>query len=527
MNRETTAVPPASHNRATLRDATAHIAAQICDHLDRHARLWWMIFIAAFFFSSVIISLRERMWTDEILTSYMVQQPTFRGIIQAGLDGCDASAPLYFLLSHSLQPVLGASATALRLPSLLGVCVAFAALFFFVQRRYPAPYAFIAMLFAANAFRYFGTEARPYGLLLGVAGIALVCWQNYCMGQRRGLNLVVLCLALCVAVALHYYAVFLVLPFLAAELVRWHLAKRIDAAVLAALLIPPLVLIPHLPLISAGRPSMQHFWSPATPETFSQFFVQFYIRIAGFLLLLLPILAIWPPAGLDPKERDGRRMPPYEWVGALALALSPVAVYLASRLTTHVFVDRYVAWATLGFTVLVAALLFRIAPGHAVLACGAIAILGVLLCARQAYYLRVDDPFVKTTGAGAVNSLLAKAPPEPEPILLGSDHIFLALANYGPASLRPRLVYPLDAALKLAYTGFDTDDLYLGAVHRRGSPLRMEDYGSFLSAHPRFLLAVDHAHWLIRHLLRTEYRLTLIRDESGYSLFLVEHSGGS
>jgi len=110
------------------------------------------------------------------------------------------------------------------------------------------------MIFPAlTSVFYFATEMRCYGILLGLTGIALVCWQHAAEKRWRRASIAGLFLSLTGALCCHYYAVLLWVPFGLAELTRAKIARRIDKPVWAALLCSPLILVVFLPAIRAAK----------------------------------------------------------------------------------------------------------------------------------------------------------------------------------------------------------------------------------------------------------------------------------
>src|ERR1017187_2720902 len=70
------------------------------------------------------------------------------------------------------------SCFAIRFPELIGFLAASLCLFHFIRRRTNALYGLVGMLACGITGAYpFAYEARPYGLVLGFCGLALVCWQ--------------------------------------------------------------------------------------------------------------------------------------------------------------------------------------------------------------------------------------------------------------------------------------------------------------------------------------------------------------
>src|SRR5262249_49561307 len=147
----------------------------------------------------------------------------------------------------------GENPLAYRLPALVGFFVLSLCLFRFTSRRCGRPYACLAVLFAfaTSAHSIYAYEARPYGLLLGFTGLALVCWQSAGVGSR--LARFGLALSLAAAVSTHYYAVLIFVPLGLAELVRALRRQRLDVPMAVALLAGLAPLLAYFPIVQKAR----------------------------------------------------------------------------------------------------------------------------------------------------------------------------------------------------------------------------------------------------------------------------------
>ena len=151
-------------------------------------------------------------------------------------------------------PAVKLEALALRLPATLGYCAMVLCLMAFCRRRLPAVYSFVATLFACDALLFYSTEGRCYGMVLGCAAGALLCWQMAMEGRRRALSVTLLAFCLALMTALHYHAIFFLVPLAVAEIVRCRKSLKPDLAIMAAMLPAVLVLAVHYPLIRAWQP---------------------------------------------------------------------------------------------------------------------------------------------------------------------------------------------------------------------------------------------------------------------------------
>jgi len=141
---------------------------------------WVSVFVPVLVFLACtsVPAFRRRLWFDEILTEYIAALPSFGAIYKALAAHAESSPPLFHLVSKLSGTTLGWSALGLRFPAIAGY-LAMILCVYFVVRRYTGPlYAAIGALSSyLTKAPYYSTEARPYGLLLGLSCIALVCWQ--------------------------------------------------------------------------------------------------------------------------------------------------------------------------------------------------------------------------------------------------------------------------------------------------------------------------------------------------------------
>ena len=129
--------------------------------------------------------LRRPLSGDELLTYYgsMASGPAeLYELLTSG--GFDSSPPLYYAAVWQAQRAFSNPHLAIRLPTTIGFVVMCLCLYAFARRRVPAPYAAVAML-TATMWAGYASNGRPYGLMLGLAGLSLVAWQSAAEGRRR------------------------------------------------------------------------------------------------------------------------------------------------------------------------------------------------------------------------------------------------------------------------------------------------------------------------------------------------------
>jgi hypothetical protein len=502
-----TNLPAGELERSPRRDrfGVVRLADAIDASLTKHFWRWAALFTLVFLACSIARDLRTTLWFDELFTLYLAKLPGPEDII--GYN--DVSPPLYPILAHWLLPIVGNEALAIRLPATLGYCAMMVCLWAFCRHRLPAAFAFAASLLTFERGLYFATEGRAYGLVLGCAAGALLCWQMAAQGHKRAWTVPLLALCLSLMVALHYYSIFFLVPLLLAELVRWRTSRRVDLGIAAAMVPAPLVLGLHYALFVADQDFGAYFWAQPSLGGIVSFYERFLLSplILGGLALLVAVLLAGSSLHRDSTQRT--TFPPHEWTAIAALVLLPPVVIVVSMYTTQAFIERYILWAVIGFAVLGAAGWSAVVRGRA-----AVGVALIVIAVASAARLEIGPLFetlVLRTAEGLRQELTAVAREGAEPIVVANAHAFLELSYYLDSPLRERLVFPLSRDLDLQYRGFDTDALTLGALSRR-APIRAKPFDEILAENTTFLLAATERDYLQQYLTATGYRVDPVRD---------------
>ena len=190
---------------------------------------------------------RQSFWLDELVTVALLDRGL--GDVLAEIPRTEATPFVYYVVAWAWGSLFGLGEVGLRsLSALAGtatVPVAYAAGVVLVSRR--AGLA-AAALVAVNPFLvWYSQEARAYALLALLGAGSVLAFGLALRGGRTALAVWAAVSAL--AIATHYYAVFLV----AAEAL-WLLARlRPSRPVVLATLLPGAVLLAHLPLVLEQR----------------------------------------------------------------------------------------------------------------------------------------------------------------------------------------------------------------------------------------------------------------------------------
>ncbi|MGI4755637.1 MAG: glycosyltransferase family 39 protein [Janthinobacterium lividum] len=310
---------------------------------------------------------------DEVFVLQTDSVPSLRALIDVQRHTPISLDPLFYhLLGHASVNLFGACAFAVRLPSLLGYLLMQVCLFSTASRLASARAGVIAAAVPAlTATLFYGVEARPYGVLLGLSALILLSWQNALLHQKghRAPALITLALALALALNTHYFAVLLLIPLYTAELFRSvsvdgaKVRLHMDRAMLLAIACGSAGVVFALPFQKAAGEFRKHYYNAggvslhAVTQSYRALLVNYTTysmgvqRALGAVLLLLALLLMWC---VWKQFRSPTHVPAAERVFLVVLAALPFFGFLLARFVTHSIEVRYVLPAIVAIAILVA-----------------------------------------------------------------------------------------------------------------------------------------------------------------------------
>ena len=470
------------------------------------------------FFVTTAPNAMRGFWYDELFSYHMSQLPSTAAVWKAMMGGADFNPPLGYMITRAFQAVLGNGELATRLPEVLGYFVMSLCLYRFVTRHAESHFGYVALLLPWCSGAYvLATEARPYGLMLAFAGLALVCWQEAAERTWRGWFIAGFTLSLVAALLTHCYAVLILVPFGLAEIVRQYRARRFDWMMWAALIAPTACVALYIPMMANIKPYVfgndffRVHWT-ALPESYQYFLSPAIWPIAaGALLLSIPRLAASPTAPTQVRL--------HEWTVAGGFAILPaMAVILAKGMGSQFF-PRYAAPGVLGLSLFFA--LYIVWRGTPARTTGWIAA-AFLVChlvgfGRWLYPLAVETPSAER--ASLETKERRQSPFEIRkdlPFVVASGIRFFELDHYGSPQLQSRLYYLRDRDTALEYTQSDIFDTAFPKM-KNWFPMHghLAQYQQFVREHPRFLVFGNYHFpndWLFKKLIDDGAALSLITD---------------
>ena len=272
--------------------------------------------------------------------------------------------------------LFGVNPLVLRLPSVLGFLLMQVCLFYFVRRVASERAAVFALAFPLFTAVYWYTEqVRPYGLLLGLFGLAMLSWQTAVRRQsHRTWALVVLALTIAIAINTHYYGVLLLAPLCTAELVRARQGRRLDIPVLLSIgagMAGAVFLLPFLKGAAEFRANFQPGADSHQTITQSYNFIllghnAFSTHTNHLLDIGLALLTVLVLGSCVRQMRSKTlNLPDAEFVFLASLAALPFFGFLLG-FVTHAMEPRYVLGSVIGIAALLALALVPILRNNAI-----------------------------------------------------------------------------------------------------------------------------------------------------------------
>ena len=501
------------------------LAEAFRDYCERRKAFLLCSVTILYLVSTCLLASRKPMWNDELFTYYISGLPTLFDIWSALLTGGEQIPPLFHVITRASFTLFGVSELAIRIPEVVGFWVMSLCLYRFVSKRSSALYGFAAMLFplVTKAYSY-AYEARPYGIVLGFAGVALICWQSAVEGHHRKLSLIGLAVSLAAAVSCHYYAVLLLLPLASGEAVRSISLRELDLPIWVASGFGMIPLFLFAPLIQEARTHSAIFW--AQPH-WGQMIDFYYSLLTPALLPLVGMLIVAAmysttlPAGVSNRKQKPHSTPQlYEVAAAFGFVAIPVVAVILAKFITGAATTRYALPSVIGFSILFAFAAHRLLDGRAIMG----ASLVVVLCSGFVVLeVRTFQGMVEMSSAQAKTYEFLRSNNENQlPIVASDPHTFMTLAHYAPRDITSRVVYLADPQASLRHLGFTSVDqgmLDLKPWFR----LKIEEYAPYVASQQQFLVygPIGWLNWLLSELTATNRRIEMKGRNRENLLFLV------
>jgi len=440
--------PASSGSPARCNGELVASADRVADRMRRGKYLILFLFSVAYFAVTCFRASQKLFWIDELYTLYLSRLPDMGSVWNALKQGVDFNPPFLYALTRFSESLFGQGQIAARLPEIVGFWIFCLCLFRYVSARTSVLAGTISMLFPMVTTAYFYSyEARSHGIVLGFAGLALVCWQAAFRSSRRAWWLTGLSLALLCAILTHTYAVLLVVPFVLAELSRLPSVRRIDWAVWLAVLSPLLGALVSLPLFRAAKTIIPHNDYPANLSTLAAAWTHQLTPALGALLVALVLYFVFTfiPARPSVAPYAERSLERPECVALIAFVAMPFFALLLASFAGAPYLARYSISAVGGFGCLLGIVAARKTPVGLGVFFFLIAQIGFSFL-QFAFDRTVVEPFTSlrlstTTDLEHEYAAMRSLPNKTSTIVLLDGLEYLPIIHYAPPDISPRLVY--------------------------------------------------------------------------------------
>jgi 4-amino-4-deoxy-L-arabinose transferase-like glycosyltransferase len=483
--------------------------SRLASLIDRKPELVLPAWIAAYL-AVLWRAAHEPFKYDELFTYYTSTSATLTEF--AGRAMFDVNPPLSYLFVRLSIVLFGDSPFAARLPSLVGFLAAGLMMYFLVKRRLGGGLGLAALgIFWSSSLTVYAIWARPYGLMLALFCMAMMCWLNAVRpGSSSGWHV-----GLGVAIGGMFLTHCFSPPFAAAigvgELVRSIVSRKVDKKVWAALLLPLSVLPFYIPLVRNSRGVLYPHVYVASAITIPKVYLAILAPLAPAIFV---ILLIWFAGRAGGGRLRWRELTsPHEIAFAVAALLAPLVTICYCISNSEPFWVRYAIGAIVGATLLLAGLLAAGVKGNSNRAVAAACLILILFCATRAGTgILVRDDLDASTAYRTTRPDL--------PFVTAGGMTFLEMDQREAPGFTGRLYYLTDRESAVRNHSTIFEEVFPPA--RKWFPIRakIEPYREFVTRNHEFLVLGTRGFpedWLLQKLEQDGARITLLEElKTGY-----------
>jgi hypothetical protein len=330
-------------------------------------------------FSSVILAQKRQFWLDEVISYLAVTDPSICRVVAAVGDAMDTCPPLYCVVGWIWTFFFGASEISLRFFSSLGVSAGLASLWITLRRHYsllPVSLGVLCVFCLSPVVLRQNSEARMYGLFLGLTGLAVSLYDLIIVKERPGwvacgMNSVIHCML----VYTHYFGLLYSVAIMLSGVMSGSLSRHSRRGLFLSILAGWLTLIPWVGAMMRQLSLAQDgYWIPVPSLTILLNVYSF--GWSGYLTRIHPGLSLgasWGAVGIlsvllvfclskglgteracgfrredDRSAKLYRPVPMHLLILAGSFLAVPPVIWICSQLTISLFVDRYMLPTILG-----------------------------------------------------------------------------------------------------------------------------------------------------------------------------------
>ncbi|HBE21829.1 MAG TPA: hypothetical protein DDW51_30650 [Cyanobacteria bacterium UBA11367] len=506
----------------------------------------------SFLIGCAIASPKKYFWNDELLSYYLVTDPSLPHLMTAWGDTFNQSPPLYFILGWFWAKVFGSTDLSLRLFSSLAISVTLILVWIVLRRTYNFWLASIATLsvFAfSDLILYHNVEVRMYGLFSAVCALGLLAFDTINRQEKSSPQLLVVnSLIHGFIVTTHLYGLFYSGAILAAFIIRDRYFKIFRKNVYFSIMLGWLFLLILFPTLINQSNNHAKWFSVVDIITFINYFVlssKFSFFIFALILLSVLIYVSHDPEPRNLATSEGNSLNLVAEISLLILAgtfiVVPVLAWIITLTIKPMLNDRYIIpTIAISWPILLAYLSSRLFPNftlyrqdeklswnnlfnkkHTIvfLILTAILIIHPIYHAKKLGYSS-PKPGINDARYGYTEL----------PIAMEAGHDFLPRVHYSSNPNRYFHILDWEIALKNTDSAFATGDYtHLSALKRQYPVINSIQSQDFIKKYDRFLVLNEKEQkwfeWRIKNNPQYEVKSLGIADQGAWSpleLFLVK-----
>lgn len=466
---------------------------------------------ASLLISCTIVSSKKFFWNDELLSFYLLSDPSFTHMMVAWGDKFNQAPPLYFMLGWLWAKVFNATELSLRLFSSLAICLAFTLVWITLRRTYnfwAASIGTLSVFCLSELILYHNAELRMYGLFSAVCAFGLL--QFDVINRRQKCSSKVLAtntLIHATIVLTHLYGVLYSGAILCAFVIRDRYFKVFRANVYLSVIIGWLFLIPFIGSILNQADNSAKWFSTVSGSELLNYFIfstRFPFLILG-LLLVSVVLYINQSPDRQKFETSNDNSYLISEISLLILAGTFMAVPILAWIITitikPMLNSRYILpTITISWSIILAYLSSRILPNFSLSQINSerlraknllknkqsliFLILTVSLLIHPIYYAKKVGYYSQKPGINDDRYGYIELP-----IAMEAGHDFLTRFHYSPNRNRYFHILDWETALNNTSSSFATGDYkHLEALKRNYPFLNSIQSKEFIDKYDRFLV---------------------------------------
>ena len=482
---------------------------------------YWEYFIpalavASLLISCAVVSSRKFFWNDELLSFYLLNDPSLPHMLVAWSDKFNQAPPLYFIIGWVWDKIFGSSfgsiELSLRLFSSVTITIAYIMIWTVLRRTYnfwPVTVGTTSIFCLSELVLYHNAELRMYGLFAAVC--AFGCLQYDSLNRKQEYtftSLLINTLAHAAIVLTHLYGILystaVLASFLTYDKYIGTFRKRLYLSVLAGWM----VLLPLAPLIiNQSNNGAKWFYTYSLSEAIDLLtpFPKFVWFILGLLTIsaLLSILKstekiISKPSFVSQLDHGEISL----LILSIFFLLVPLGAWIITVTVKPLLNDRYILpTITVSWSILLTYLISKMisAPealssrernrernrfSYSALRSIALMALTLTIILYPLHYAKKFPEYSQKPGAND----LSYGYPE-LPIAMEAGHDFLPRFYYSPKPSRYFHILDWENATQNVTSAYATGDyVHLNAISTHYSFIQSVQSSNFLEEHDQFLV---------------------------------------